>query len=96
MLRLTPTPRAPSPTPPPADGKYHRLDRFGHKLPTIVVPLAAEAEEAPRPGGSAGAAGASLAEAVAAPEHVASDGGSVSGEMEYMNNKVGWAYATPR
>ncbi|KAL4431494.1 hypothetical protein ABPG75_006750 [Micractinium tetrahymenae] len=72
-----------------SDGKYHRLDRFGHKLPTIVVPLAVEAEE-PRPGGGAtAAAAASLAEAGAAPEHAASSpAAGVSGEMEYMSNKI--------
>lgn len=71
------------------DGKYHRLDRFGHKLPTIVVPLAAEAEGA-GPSSNSSAAGGSLAEAVAAPELAASPSADGGSEMEYMNNKVGW------
>ncbi|KAL4419557.1 hypothetical protein ABPG77_006888 [Micractinium sp. CCAP 211/92] len=70
-----------------SDGKYHRLDRFGHKLPTIVVPLAAEAEGA-GPGGTASSAGSSLAEAVAAPELAASSSADGGSEMEYMNNKI--------
>lgn len=93
----------------PADGKYHRIDRFGHKLPTVVVPLTLEEEEEAASAADASSLSGSAAAAVAgaagsegaaggggagpAPEHIRSQS-SVEGEMDYMNNRVSWLGAT--
>ena len=80
-----------------ADGKYHRLDRFGLKLTDVVVPLtlpppqptsvASAAAEADLAGGDVGPA----------PEHAVGDAAGAAavgtsstggGEMEYTSNKV--------
>ena len=67
------------------DGKFHRLDRFGHKLSTVAVPLATEPEAADV--AICGAGGEAEGTPDPAPEHAvaASTAGS---EMEYMNNRV--------
>lgn len=58
---------------PAADGKYYRIDRFGHKLPENVVPLSvAEPDSRAADGGTA-------------PEHQAGPG---AGEMDFMMNRV--------
>ncbi|PSC74447.1 Guanosine-3, 5 -bis(diphosphate) 3 -pyrophosphohydrolase [Micractinium conductrix] len=68
-----------------SDGKFHRLDRFGHKLSTVAVPLATEPEAADV--AICGAGGEAEGTPDPAPEHAvaASTAGS---EMEYMNNRI--------
>lgn len=63
------------PTTHSADGKYYRVDRFGHKLAENVVPLSLAAETERR-----GAEGP-------APEHQAGPGAG-AGEMDFMMNRV--------
>ena len=60
-----------------ADDKYHRIDHFGHKQETIVIPT--------KHGSPAVGEGAGVEAAARAPEH----GGSVQGgDAEYMSNRV--------
>ncbi|PRW20358.1 GTP diphosphokinase chloroplastic isoform X1 isoform A [Chlorella sorokiniana] len=58
------------------DGKYYRVDRFGHKLAENVVPLSL-ADEAQQRG----------AEGQPAPEHQAGPGAG-AGEMDFMMNRI--------
>lgn len=63
-----------------ADGKYHLLDRFGHKMATVVVPLTVDnqAEEQEQQFEQGGAAPLAPALALAAG---VSSGGGASGHM---------------
>jgi len=78
-----------------SDGKYHRLDRFGHKLPTTMVPLRLRA---PSPSQSnendnsddaerVSIHGAIPTAAKSAPEHGSGDSGA-DAEMAFMNNRI--------
>ena len=81
LLRLLPRP-APLNSPRSlrlADGKYHRLDRFGHKLATVVVPLTLEVEEQHQQPGHPQAVDQAAALAAALPASSASTGADTLG-----------------
>jgi len=69
-----------------SDGKYHRMDQFGHKLPTTVVPLRALAPIAELQTVSPAHAEVLVEPAGPAPEHGSGAGGDA--EMAYMNNHI--------
>lgn len=81
-----------------SDGKYHRIDQFGHKLPTVAVPLAAmplptsapEEEQSKVLLASSEAQGEDLGEG-RPNESIPSVAGAIAGPLDeatYLNNRI--------